>query len=202
MKLMAVTNDCQSIWELAQKITHIHRSVDFIQIREKSKTVREVMTLLEYLDECGVPKEKLIVNDRLDILLCSGIQTVHLPEMGLPVQRVKEQFPHLHIGKSVHDYEGAKEAERQGADYVLYGHCFETNSKKGKAPNGLTPIMEMKESLKIPVYAIGGIQVNRLQALRDVEVDGIAVMSGIFSAHHPADAAQRFREVIQYAEKL
>lgn len=202
MKLMAVTDDCQSILELAQKITHIHRSVDFIQIREKSKTVREVMTLLEYLDEGGVPKEKLIVNDRLDIALCSGIQTVHLPEMGLPVQRVKEQFPHLHIGKSVHDYEGAKEAKRQGADYVLYGHCFETNSKKGKAPNGLAPIIEMKESLTIPVFAIGGIQVNRLQALRDVEADGIAVMSGIFSARNPAAEAQQFREAIQYAKKL
>lgn len=202
MKLMAVTDDCQSILELAQKITHIHRSVDFIQIREKSKTVREVMTLLEYLDEGGVPKEKLIVNDRLDIALCSGIQTVHLPEMGLPVQRVKEQFPNLHIGKSVHDYEGAKEAKRQGADYVLYGHCFETNSKKGKASNGLAPIIEMKESLTIPVFAIGGIQVNRLQALRDVEADGIAVMSGIFSARNPAAEAQQFREAIQYAKKL
>ena len=90
MKLMAVTDDRQSILQLAQKIIHIQHNVDFIQIREKTKTVKEVMTLLEYLDEKDVPKEKIIVNDRLDIALCSGIQTVHLPEMGLPVHRVKE----------------------------------------------------------------------------------------------------------------
>ena len=202
MKLMAVTDDRQSILQLAQKIMHIQHSVDFIQIREKTKTVKEVMTLLEYLDEGGVPKEKIIVNDRLDIALCSGIQTIHLPERGLPVQRVKERFPHLKIGKSVHDYEGAKEAERQGADYVLYGHCFATNSKKGKVPNGLTPIIEMKKSLKIPVFAIGGIQVSRVQALHDVQADGIAVMSGIFSAQHPFAKASEFKEAIQNARKL
>ena len=78
---MAVTDDRQSILQLAQKIIHIHHSVDFIQIREKTKTVKEVLMLLEYLDEAGVPKDKIIVNDRLDIALCSGIQTVHYRKM-------------------------------------------------------------------------------------------------------------------------
>ena len=88
VKLMAVTDDRQSILQLAQKIIYIQHSVDFIQIREKTKSVKEVLTLLEYLDEGGVPREKIIVNDRLDIALCCGIQTIHLPERGLPVQRV------------------------------------------------------------------------------------------------------------------
>ena len=202
MKLMVVTDDCQPVLQLAQNIMHVQYSVDFIQIREKTKTVKEVLTLLEYLDEAGVPKEKVIINDRLDIALCSGIQTVHLPENGLPVQRVKERFPHLKIGKSVHDYEGAKEAERQGADYVLYGHCFATNSKKGKAPNGLTPISEMKKSLTIPVFAIGGIQLNRVPALHDVQVDGIAVMSGIFSAQQPFAKASEFKEAIAQCKQV
>ena len=202
MKLMAVTDDSQSVLQLANNIMHIHHSVDFIQIREKTKTVKEVLALLAYLDEAGVPKDKIIVNDRLDVALCSGIQTVHLPENGLPVQRVKERFPYLKIGRSVHDYEGAKEAERQGADYVLYGHCFATNSKKGKAPNGLTPIIEMKKSLTIPVFAIGGIQVDRVQALYDVQADGIAVMSGIFSAQQPFAKANEFKEAIETCKQV
>ena len=196
MKLMAVTDGCQSVLQLAKNIMHMQHSVDFIQIREKTKTVKEVLMLLEYLDEAGVPKDKIIVNDRLDIALCSDIQTVHLPESGLPVQRVKERFPYLKIGKSVHDYEGAKQAEHQGADYVLYGHCFVTNSKQGKAPNGLNPIIEMKKSLTIPVFAIGGIQVSRVQALHAVQADGIAVMSGIFSAQQPFTKAREFKEAI------
>lgn len=202
MKLMAVTDDCQPILALAKKIIQIQQSVDYIQIREKTKTSKEVITLLEYLEEGSVPKEKIIINSRLDIALCSGIQTVHLSETGVPVQQVKERFPHLKIGKSVHDYVGAMEAERQGADYVLYGHCFETNSKKGKVPNGLVPINEMKKKLKIPVFAIGGIQVDRVQTLHDAKADGIAVMSGIFSAQHPFVEARQYREAIQYASKL
>ena len=70
-----------------------------------------------------------------------SIPNLHLPEQGFPVKKVKEHFPHLQIGRSVHSLETAKQAERDGVDYVLYGHCFETNSKKGKAPNGINPIM-------------------------------------------------------------
>ena len=70
-------------------------------------------------------------------------------------------------------------------DYVLYGHCFETNSKKGKVPNGIQPIIDMKKELKIPVYAIGGITINKIKSLQQVKADGIAVMSGIFSAEDP-----------------
>lgn len=137
MKLIAVTDDSQPNSVLAQKIIQIQQIVDYIQIREKSKTAKEVVTLLEYLDEESVLKDKIIVNSHLDIALSNGIQTIHLPERGLSVQQVKDQYPQLRVGRSVHDYEGAMDAERQGADYVLYGHCFETNSKKGKAPNPL-----------------------------------------------------------------
>ena len=202
MKLMAVTDNCQPILVLAQKIIQIQQSVDYIQIREKTKTIKEVITLLEYLDAGDVPKEKIIINSHVDIALYSNIPTVHLPEIGFSVQQVKEKFPHLNIGKSVHDYAGAKEAEHHGANYVLYGHCFETNSKKGKVPNGLSPINEMKKNLKIPVFAIGGIHVDRVQALHDVKADGIAVMSGIFSATHPFAAANQYWEAIKDASKL
>ena len=66
---------------------------------------------------------------------------------------------------------------------MLYGHCFETNSKKGKVPNGIDTNYEMKKELKIPVYAIGGITTNyELKSFKQVKADGIAVMSGIFSA--------------------
>ncbi|WP_332649930.1 thiamine phosphate synthase [Lysinibacillus sp. 54212] len=202
MKLMAVTDDSHTVVELAKKILQIQHNVDFIQIREKTKTVKEVIALLQHLDESGIDKEKLILNDRLDIALCCGIGAVHLPEKGLPVQKVKELYPYIKVGKSVHDYEGAQEAERQGADYVLYGHCFETNSKKGMAPNGLAPILEMKKSLAIPVFAIGGINVDRVQELQHIQADGIAVMSGIFSAENPFTAASQFYEVVKYENKL
>jgi thiazole tautomerase (transcriptional regulator TenI) len=200
VKLMAVTDDLHSVSELASMIIGIKDVVDFVQIREKTKTVQEIISLLEYLEAGGVKKEQIVMNNRLDIALLMNIPNLHLPEHGLPVKKVKEHFPHLWIGRSVHSLETAKEAERDGVDYVLYGHCFETNSKKGKIPNGIHPIIEMKKELHIPVYAIGGITIDRINALRQVKADGIAVMSGIFSAENPFASTRQFDEAINNEE--
>lgn len=199
---MAVTDDMQSVCDLASTILGIKDKIDFVQIREKTKTAQEVITLVQYLEEGGVEKEKIILNDRLDIALLMGIQKVHLPEKGLLVKMVKQHFPHIRVGRSVHSCEGAKKAERDGADYVLYGHCFETNSKKGKTPNGIKPIIEMIEELRIPVYAIGGITLNKIDTLLQIKADGIAVMSGIFSAEDPITSTKQYYEAINHESKI
>jgi thiazole tautomerase (transcriptional regulator TenI) len=199
---MAVTDNFHSIHKLSSKIIQIKDFVDFVQIREKTKSIQEIMSLLQLLEDGGVKKEKIIINDRLDIALLMNIPNLHLSEYGLPVKRVKEHFPHLRIGRSVHSLEKAKEAQSDGVDYVLYGHCFETNSKKGKVPNGVQPIINMKREIKIPVYAIGGITINKMNTLQQVKADGIAVMSGIFSAKEPYASAQQFYEAINNENKL
>ena len=202
MQLMAITDNRQPIEQLAKQLIAIERYVDYIQLREKNKTAKEIMTLLRYLDEAGVQKQKLILNDRVDIAVCCGIPTVQLPEHGLSIQHVRAQFPHLRIGKSVHTVEGAIEAENEGAHYVLYGHCFMTNSKRGIAPNGLTPLCNIKNRLNIPVFAVGGIDVQHVPTLQAFHVDGIAVMSRIFSAKNLQLEAKRLQEVIQHGTNI
>ncbi|KAB7672258.1 thiamine phosphate synthase [Bacillus sp. B1-b2] len=202
MKLMAVTDDRKLVCDLASTIIKIKDKIDFVQIREKTKTAQEIITLLQYLEEGGVKKEKIILNDRLDITLLMGILGVHLPEKGLPVHEVKQNFPDLMVGCSVHSYEGAMNAQREGADYVLYGHCFETNSKKGKAPNGIEPLLKMTEELRIPVYAIGGITWSKVDVLQQVKADGIAVMSGIFSSDNPIYSTNQYVEAINNESEI
>lgn len=202
MKLMAVTDDRQSVHDLASTIIGIKDKIDMVQIREKTKSAQEIISLIQYLLDGGVEKEKIILNDRLDIALLMGLLSVHLPEKGLPVKMVKQNFPHLKVGCSVHSYEGAKKAERDGADYVLYGHCFETNSKKGETPNGIEPLLEIIGELRIPVYAIGGITLNKIDTLQQVKADGIAVMSGIFSAEDPISTTKRYYEAIKHESKI
>ena len=77
----------------------------------------------------------------MDIALLRQIPNIHLPSHGLPVKEVKNQFPYMQVGRSVHTLDEAIQAEKDGADYVLYGHCFETNSKRGLAPNGIDTIV-------------------------------------------------------------
>jgi thiazole tautomerase (transcriptional regulator TenI) len=195
---MAVTDDRHSVRELASKITQIKDKINYVQIREKTKTARDIITLLEYLEEGGVKKEQIILNDRLDVALLMNIPTVHLPESSLPVKRAKQLFPYIRFGRSVHSYEGARQAEREGADYVLYGHCYETNSKKGRPPNGLQPLIKMKKELNLPLYAIGGITVDNISDLHQVRVDGIGIMSGIFSAENLIESINKINEAINH----
>lgn len=196
MRLIAVTDDRQSVKAVAEKIIAIKDVIDYVQIREKSKSVLEIVSLIEYLQNNGVKKEKIIMNDRLDIALCMDIPTVHLPEHGLPVKMVKERYPHLIVGCSVHSFEKAKQAEANGADYVLYGHCFATNSKQGLPPNGVEPILQMKKELNIPVYAIGGITLETLPSIQAVGPDAIALMSTVFAADKPYSITNKFSEAI------
>lgn len=192
MKLIAVTDDSHFVADLACKIIQIKDVVDYVHIREKSKTPNQILSLLKLLEEGDVKKEKIVLNDRLDIALLRQIPNIHLPSQGLPVKEVKNQFPYLQVGRSVHTLDEAIQAEKDGADYVLYGHCFETNSKRGLAPNGINTISELKKELEIPVYAIGGITPTRVEVLQTVKADGIAVMSGIFSAKNVRESALNF----------
>lgn len=197
MKLIAVTDDRHSVENVAEKIIAIKDGIDFVQIREKSKSVQEIVTLIQTLVNNGVKKEKIMMNDRLDVALCMDIPTVHLPEHGLPVKMVKQRYPYIKVGCSVHSFEKAKEAEVNGADYVIYGHCFETNSKHGLPPNGIEPILHMKKELKIPIFAIGGITFDTLPSIKTVGADGVALMSSIFAAEAPYSITKQFSEAIR-----
>ncbi|WP_156291235.1 thiamine phosphate synthase [Oceanobacillus salinisoli] len=202
MKLIAVTDDSHPVKELAETIIAIKDWIDFVQIREKTKSAREIITLLDYLQAGGVRNEKIMINDRLDIALLMGIPNLHLPEHGLPVKRLKQRYPQIRAGCSVHSFEKAKAAEKDGADYVLFGHCFETDSKKGLAPNGVEPILQMKRELAIPVYAIGGMTIDKMPIMKRVKADGVAVMSSIFQAEEPQLVTKKFCEEIHDETKV
>lgn len=194
MKLIAVTNNMYSVHDLALKIIQIHDVVDFVHIREKSKSSLELLTLINILRDNKVPMNKIVMNDRLDIALLTKLINIHLPAHGHPVNLVKEQYPIMNVGRSVHSVTEAIHAEKTQANYVIYGHCFETNCKKGLSPNGIDTLIEIKKVLTIPVYAIGGIAPNHLPFLKELQVDGIAVMSGIFSSENPRDSALEYVE--------
>jgi len=191
---MAVTDNQQTIQHLASTILQIHEYVDYIQIREKDRTANEIYGLCKQLIGEGVEKEKIIINDRLDIAALLNVNNVHLPGRGLPVDQVKNLNPHHFAGVSVHSQKEAENAQKNKADYVLYGHCFQTNSKKGKPPVELQSIKQIKERLSIPLFVIGGITEERLEQVADLGADGVAVMSAIFSSPNPLESVKKLSE--------
>jgi thiazole tautomerase (transcriptional regulator TenI) len=144
--------------------------------------------------EEGVDKKKIIINDRLDVALLLDIPTIHLPGAGLPITEVKKKLPEKKIGIPVHSIAEARSANRDGADYMLYGHCFQTNSKKGKPPISIESITQIKKEISIPLFVIGGITEERVGTLHHYGADGIAVMSAIFSAPNPLKAVKKLHE--------
>ncbi|QBK24682.1 thiazole tautomerase TenI [Ureibacillus thermophilus] len=195
MELHAITDGKKESRELKEIIISISPVVDYIHIREKNKPPGEIVALIEELLNAGVPKEKLVINDRLDIALLTGIPNVHLPGNGLPAEKVKTAYPHMKVGVSIHSIEKAKNAEKSGADYCFFGHIFETDSKKGMAGRGTDALGEIVEQVKIPVIAIGGITPDNAVKVLEKKVQGIAVMSYIFSANQPKEAATFLKNI-------
>ena len=155
--------------------------VSLVQLREKNLDGKPLFHLAQSLREVASHHNaKLLVNSRLDIALAIDADGLHLPEHALPVQTVKRFFSNL-VGRSVHSVEGAKEAEESGADYLLFGHVFETASKENE-PRGLNALQAVCKAVSIPVYAVGGVTPERVRACLECGAFGVAVMNSIMSA--------------------
>jgi thiazole tautomerase (transcriptional regulator TenI) len=193
VKLIAVTDDRLSIHKLADTLLAIEPYIDAVILREKSKTDREVYELIRMLELGGFDRTKIIVHGRADLASITTIQRVQLPGHGLPLPLLKDHFPALSFGKSVHSYEEAKTAMSEGADWVLYGHLYETGSKASLQPRGTDELHKIISALTIPVYAIGGIKPSHIE---DLAVAGVAVMSSIFGSDCAITAAKSYYDAM------
>ena len=167
--------------------------VDWIQIREKDLSGRELAALVrEGLRR--VPNScRVLVNDRLDVAFGVGAGGVHLGERSVPVEEAKrlvrerkleERFL---VGSSTHSLEAAKAAEKAGADYVIFGPVFETPSKVAYGqPQGVERLAQVCRSVTIPVMAIGGIT---MENARDCVAAGAAGLAAIRLFQDAGDVA-------------
>ncbi|WP_080875896.1 thiamine phosphate synthase [Oceanobacillus timonensis] len=179
-----------------QIIKRIYKSIDYLHIREKNKTAKDMLEIIRALKNIGFPLAKIIVNDRIDIAVmkqCAGVQLAyHSP----PVSLVKGNFPGLKVGKSVHSLREAEQAQQEGADYLLYGHVYSSMSKPNQHPRGLVELQEITSTLSVPVYAIGGMTPERTKEVIAAGSAGIAVMSGIWQADDPIQMAKAYHHVL------
>ncbi|MDX8045722.1 thiamine phosphate synthase [Gracilibacillus sp. S3-1-1] len=174
--------------------------LDFFHLREKKKTAQEIADLADRLMDTDVPRERIIINDRVDVAhvkRCGGAQLAY---HSLTIANVKACFPHLLVGKSVHSLAEALDAEQQGADYLLYGHIFPSNSKRGAEPRGVAALAELTRNVSLPVIAIGGIHTSNVHQVLAAGANGIAIMSGIWDAEDPVKALKHYRDVFDKVE--
>ncbi|MDD7363045.1 MAG: thiamine phosphate synthase [Peptoniphilus sp.] len=171
--------------------------IDYLQLREKNRTDAEVyrlaMRLKEKADAHGTT---FIVDDRIDVAKAVGCG-VHLGRDDLPVSVAREILGEdAVIGASVKSVERAKEAEREGADYFGTGALFHTNTKVITKRTSPEMFRAIKETVRVPVFAIGGINRKTLPKLAGLPMDGICVVSAIQYAEDPKRAVLELREML------
>lgn len=200
-ELHAITTGKQPIADMIKIARDIHPYVDWIHIREKQLPIEELFSIVQSLKETGVPLSKVILNGNASVAVATGASGIQLSSNGEDVSFVKKHFPMVRVGCSVHSLREALEKEEKGADFVIYGHVFETASKPGLRPRGLLALHEISSYVSIPVIAIGGITPFNVMDVLSAGAGGVAVLSGIFGATDPLNAAKKYRKEIEEATR-
>ena len=184
--------------------------VDLVQIREKDLSAKALASVTrQALTLCATSSRKrrdgarILVNDRLDIALAEGADGVHLGESSLPVSEAKRLVElraagkNFLVGVSCHSIESAKSAERDGADYVIFGPVFDTPSKAAfGAPQGIDRLAQVCNFVSIPVLAIGGITLENAPGCFAAGAAGIAAIRLFQGAPDPAATTQSLRQCL------
>lgn len=166
-----------------------------VQVREKDLDDRALFDLARLARSALPPATRLLINGRLDIALAAGADGAHLPADGPPAAALRARFgPDVLLGVSTHSLEEVEQARRDGADYVTFGPVYATPSKaRFGSPVGLAALRRAA-AVGIPVYALGGVTLDRLGETASAGAAGVA---GIRLFQPPFDLETVLRSVRQ-----
>lgn len=202
-RLHIVTNDA-----ILQRADLIPAAIDLLlnlqhrialHIRARSVTgaqLYEIVTTL--LPKAETARTLLLINDRVDVALTTQVRGVHLAARSLPVATVRAMTgPRLAIGYSAHSADEAAAAERDGADFLFAGSIYQTTSHPEMKPGGLGVLGSCVEACSKPVFAIGGVTVERISEVLSTGAYGVAVISAVWQAPDPVHAAEELVKLLE-----
>ena len=157
-----------------------------LTLREKDLDKNEYLNLVEKIYPiCKKYGIDLILHQNYDLNLDEkyNIEGIHLSyEIFKSLNKnIREKLikKYKRIGVSIHSIDEAKEVENLEATYVVAGHIFETDCKKGLEPRGLNFIKELSSILTIPIFAIGGINEENFNLVLNSGAYGVCMMSSL-----------------------
>ena len=145
-----------------------------LQLRAPDATTRrlerEAMTLVA---RSPVP---VVVSSRCDVALAAGAAGVNLPEHDIGIDDARRLIGTGLVGRSVHSLAGARRAQDEGADFVLFGPVWPSASHPDASPQGIEELARVARALRIPVLAIGGVTEDRVAECRRAGAAGYAAI--------------------------
>lgn len=194
-ELICITNRKLCNGDFLERMEKIaERKPKAIILREKDMSEAEYAVLAKKVMEiCKNYDVPCVLHSFSGAAAGLGADAVHLPLPLLRHMKESEKAAFQKIGTSCHSAADAAEAEKLGCTYLIAGHIFQTDCKKGVPPKGLDFLREVCEMVKIPVYAIGGISGGNISAVKNAGAKGGCVMSGFMTCPDVGEFMEDFQ---------
>lgn len=165
-----------------------------LHLRGHGLTGSEIFRLADLLaPEASKMGTALLINDRVDLALATGASGVQLGRRSLPLAAARQLLgAERWIGRSAHELEEIAQAENDGADYIVYGTIFPSNTHPGEATVGVEGVRSAARAATRPLIAIGGMNPGRVREIRAAGAYGVAVLGGVWHADRPKSAVNAF----------
>jgi len=193
--IVCLVTDRHRVDPVSQARLGAEAGIDLIQVRERDLDAAALATIVtRVLGAVRGTPTRVIVNDRLDVAIACGADGVHLRSDSIPVSAARTLAPAgFLIGRSVHAAAEAAHAAR-GADYLIAGTVFATASKPDLTSLlGVEGLRAIVTAAAVPVLAIGGVTMERLDAIAATGAAGIAGISFFSSRESLARVTETMR---------
>ncbi len=172
--------------------------VKAVQIREKDLPPDALFRLCDDVQNSVAQYgAHVIVNDRADIAAAVGAAGVQLTEESIPVSAARRILgPDALIGISCHSVNGVKAAERNGADFVVFGPVFRTATHPGASPQGCGALELVCSQVSLPVFAVGGVTPDNAEKCLNAGAWGVACLRSVIGADSVRSAVRSFKRVL------
>ncbi len=187
--LYAITDTNENLLQIIENI--LKGGVKIVQHRFKEgKDKFNLKEAIEIKRLCKEYNALFIVNDRVDIANAANADGVHLGQDDIDIQTARRLLGKSKIiGISASNEIDISNAIKNGCDYIGIGPVFKTSTKKNKEPIGLEKLKSITKDIKVPWFAIGGINKQNIHFLKNNGIKKIALVSALINSEDPKEEA-------------
>ena len=199
-------NNGESFLERIRKVAEAHPHA--LILREKNLSLDEYAALADQVaDICRKTGTRLIIHQFYELIVDQDIfKSGNYEYLHMPLNKLEElyknhpviykmlRFRLLGLGASCHSVEDAKLAEKLGCTYIIAGHIYNTDCKKGLEGRGTDFLKSVVDAVQIPVYAIGGITPGNYTEIKSAGASGACIMSSAMTCESPELLLDNFKD--------